>query len=55
MFARTQPSALRPTGAAGAFEMITGTLRRRVEWHIELLAAICEFMIRLAPLFAASR
>lgn len=38
MFVRTQ---LR--GAAGAFEMITGTLRRRIEWH-ELLAAICEFM-----------
>lgn len=38
MFARTQS-----TGAAGAFEMITGALRHRVEWH-ELLAAICEFM-----------
>jgi len=35
--------AVQPTGAAGAFEMITGVLRHRVEWH-ELLAAICEFM-----------
>lgn len=34
---------VQPTGAAGAFEMITGTLRRRIEWY-ELLAAICEFM-----------
>jgi hypothetical protein len=35
MFVRTQP--------AGAFEMITSTLRHSIEWH-ELLAAICEFI-----------
>jgi len=34
---------MQPTGAVGAFEMITSTLRRRIDWH-ELLAAIREFM-----------
>jgi len=39
MFVRTQRSG----AATGAFEMITSTLRRRIDWH-ELLAAIREFM-----------
>ena len=34
---------MQPSDTASAFEMITGTVHRRIEWH-ELLAAICKFM-----------